>query len=102
MNSKDLDKKVVHLVQRAPPTAATRNVRSLTPPPDINRVRTGLRGFDRAGNPVPQLYVGSMTLPQNLMEPQQVIPPRATHTLSSSRLNVARRFALCFSVFFLL
>lgn len=98
-NSKDLDKKVVHLVQRAPPNASTRNVRSLTPPPDVNRSRTGFRGFDRAGNPVSHMYVGSMTLPQNLMEPPQVVPPRATHTLSSSRLNVARRFASCFCLF---
>ncbi|XP_066144922.1 large proline-rich protein bag6-B isoform X1 [Euwallacea fornicatus] len=86
----DVDGKVVHLVQRAPPGASSRNVRSLTPPPDLNRARSGFRGFDRSGNTV-YMGMGSMTFPQNLIDPPPVIPPRATHTLSSSRLNVARR-----------
>ncbi|KAL1501299.1 hypothetical protein ABEB36_006645 [Hypothenemus hampei] len=88
----DVDGKVVHLVHRAPPstTTTTRNVRSLTPPPDFNRARGGFRGFDRVGNAV-YMGLGSMTFPQGLMDPTHVIPPRATHTLSSSRLNVARR-----------
>lgn len=88
-----MDGKVVHLVQRAPPNSTTRNVRSLTPPPDLNRARGGFRGFDRVGNTV-YMGMGSMTFPQGLMDPQQMIPPRATHTLSSSRLNVARRLAI--------
>ncbi|XP_076263344.1 large proline-rich protein bag6-A isoform X2 [Rhynchophorus ferrugineus] len=83
----DVDGKVVHLVQRAPPTSGSRSARSITPPPDLNRARGGFRGFERVGNAV---YM-PMPFPQGFMDPQQMIPPRATHTLSVSRLNVARR-----------
>ncbi|KAH1011833.1 hypothetical protein HUJ04_001114 [Dendroctonus ponderosae] len=86
----DLNDKVVHLVQTVPPNPGPRIHRSLTPPPDLNRARGGFRGFDRVGNTV---YMGMspVTIPPSILDPQQMIPPRATHTLSSSRLNVARR-----------
>ncbi|XP_030750406.1 large proline-rich protein bag6-A isoform X2 [Sitophilus oryzae] len=87
----DVDGKVVHLVQRAPPSAANRHGRSVTPPPDFNRSQGPFRAFDRIGNTV-YMGMGSMTFPQgHIIDPQQMIPPRATHTLIASRLNVARR-----------
>lgn len=37
------------------------------------------------------MYLGSMAFPGNLMEQQGIVPPPPTHSLSGSRLNVARR-----------
>lgn len=83
----DVNGKVVHLVQRAPPGAAPRpNSRSSSPQPQRRGFR-GFRGLEQ-GN---AMYLGSMAFPGNLMESQGIVPPPPTHSLSGSRLNVAKR-----------
>ncbi|VEN55955.1 unnamed protein product [Callosobruchus maculatus] len=83
----DVNGKVVHLVQRAPPSATDRSSsRSASPQPPRRTIR-GFRGFDQGNT----MYLGSMAFPSNLMESQGIIPPPPTHSLSGSRLNVARR-----------
>nr|CAI5828195.1 unnamed protein product [Callosobruchus analis] len=83
----DVNGKVVHLVQRAPPSATDRsNSRSASPQPPRRTLR-GFRGLDQGNT----MYLGSMAFPSNLMESQGIIPPPPTHSLSGSRLNVARR-----------
>ncbi|CAG9856439.1 unnamed protein product [Phyllotreta striolata] len=87
----DVHGKVVHLVQRPPPGASTplQNSRSTSPQPQRRNFR-GFRGFRdlEQGN---AMYLGSMAFPGNLMESQGIVPPPPTHSLSGSRLNVARR-----------
>lgn len=83
----DVHGKVVHLVQRPPPNANQRsNSRSSSPQPQRRVYRT-YRGLEQ-GN---AMYLGSMAFPGNLMESQGIVPPPPTHSLSGSRLNVAKR-----------
>ncbi|XP_056647813.1 large proline-rich protein bag6-B isoform X2 [Diorhabda sublineata] len=83
----DVNGKVVHLVQRPPPGTTPRsNSRSSSPQPQRRGFR-GFRGLEQ-GN---AMYLGSMAFPGNLMESQGIVPPPPTHSLSGSRLNVARR-----------
>lgn len=73
--------KVVHLVQRAPPTPAQNTNRNASPQPQRRNIRSLEHG----------MYLGSMAFPSNLMETQGIVPPPPTHSLAASRLNVARR-----------
>ncbi|XP_044253618.1 large proline-rich protein BAG6 isoform X2 [Tribolium madens] len=79
----DVNGKVVHLVQRPPPSQNPPTTRSASPQPP----RRGFRGFDTENT----MYLGSMAFPSNLMESQGIVPPPPTHSLAGSRLNVARR-----------
>lgn len=83
MFSLDVNGKVVHLVQRAPPAHNQNSGRSTSPQPQ----RRNVRSFD-AGN---AMYLGSVAFPSNLMESQGIVPPPPTHSLAGSRLNVAKR-----------
>ncbi|XP_064215917.1 large proline-rich protein BAG6 isoform X2 [Tribolium castaneum] len=79
----DVNGKVVHLVQRPPPSQNPPTTRAASPQPP----RRGFRGFDTENT----MYLGSMAFPSNLMESQGIVPPPPTHSLAGSRLNVARR-----------
>ncbi|CAH1106518.1 unnamed protein product [Psylliodes chrysocephalus] len=83
----DVHGKVVHLVQRPPPGTAPRTNSRPTSPQSQRRGFRGFRGLEQ-GN---AMYLGSMAFPGNLMESQGIVPPPPTHSLSGSRLNVARR-----------
>ncbi|CAH1963100.1 unnamed protein product [Acanthoscelides obtectus] len=83
----DVNGKVVHLVQRAPPSATPRSSSRSASPQPPRRTFRAFRGLDQGNT----MYLGSMAFPSNLMESQGIIPPPPTHSLSGSRLNVARR-----------
>ncbi|KAG5900468.1 hypothetical protein JTB14_010882 [Gonioctena quinquepunctata] len=83
----DVNGKVVHLVQRPPPGTNPRPTSRSTSPQPQRRGFRGFRGLEQ-GN---AMYLGSMAFPGNLMESQGIVPPPPTHSLSGSRLNVAKR-----------
>ncbi|KAK9881545.1 hypothetical protein WA026_016423 [Henosepilachna vigintioctopunctata] len=86
LNDYDVDGKVVHLVQRPPPSAnppSSRSSRSSSPHPQRRVYRT----IDHGNT----MFLGSVAFPTNFVDSQGIVPPPPTHSHSGSRLNVARR-----------
>lgn len=80
-----MDGKVIHLVQRAPPGSSSGSGSNGGTSSGRSVERGGTRGrLDNA------MYLGAMAFPADLMEAQGLAVPPARHTLTHSRLGVAR------------
>lgn len=94
----DVNGKVIHLVQRAPPAPQSNNtdggsVRN-TASTNTRRNQPWRTLFQQAGTGGNAMYLGAMAFPADLMDAQGITMPEPRQCLSQSRLAVARNMLM--------